>query len=64
MPMYTYNCPKCGWVGDRQCKLLERDDQCCNAESAPDQAACATPLVREEIPLDQAKMNHNWGNWR
>ena len=26
MPIYTYNCPKCGWSEERLAKFEERDD--------------------------------------
>jgi hypothetical protein len=64
MPMYGYHCSRCGWEGDRKCAAEERDDQCCESILEHTDEMCGYLLTREEIPLDQAKMNHNWGNWR
>lgn len=62
---YEYECPACGWRGERICKIAERDDQRCEeaatAADAP-QRQCDAKLKREEISLN-SKMGTQWSRW-
>lgn len=66
--LYEYTCPRCGWKGERLCKIAERDSQLCEQQIAatlPGQeelGICNEPLVREEISQTAALPNQ-WARW-
>lgn len=67
MATYVYDCTHCGAHLERRVPVDERDAQTCDASAACKAAAAAgepNALTREEIPLDQGRLSHNWGNWQ
>ena len=75
--LYSYKCPSCGWIGDRLCKIAERDHQVCTQATNevvghnydPEYVApitlykpCGANLIREEIS-QTARMGAQWGQW-
>jgi len=62
--LYEYQCPSCGWKGERVTRIADRDNQTCDEPvlRGPESVThheCGEKLVREEFSLT-ARMPDQW----